>query len=75
MGTGVSLYHDRVDDALLYISPAAMSDQRILIAAIEMAGVIIAEHIEPGRSRDPEQIISRLVAVLILRKSPERSKG
>jgi hypothetical protein len=30
-----------------------MTDQQILIEAIEKAGVIIAEYIEPGRARDP----------------------
>jgi hypothetical protein len=32
-----------------------MTDQKILIDVIERAGVIIAEHIEPGHARDPEQ--------------------
>jgi hypothetical protein len=41
-----------------------MTDQQILIEAIEKAGVVIAEHIEPGHTRDPEQTISRLIAVL-----------
>jgi hypothetical protein len=41
-----------------------MTDQQILIAALEKAGAIIGEHIEPGRARDPEQTINRLIAVL-----------
>ena len=41
-----------------------MIDVQTLIAALEKAGVIIAEHIEPGRARDPEQTINRLIAVL-----------
>jgi hypothetical protein len=41
-----------------------MTDQQILIDALEKAGAIIAGHIEPGRARDPEQTINRLIAVL-----------
>ena len=41
-----------------------MTDVQTLITALEKAGVIIAEHIEPGRARDPEQTINRLIAVL-----------
>ena len=41
-----------------------MTDQQILIEAIEKAGVIIAVHIEPGHARDPVQTINRLIAVL-----------
>ena len=41
-----------------------MTDQQILIEAIERAGVIIAECIEPGGARDPRQAINRLIAVL-----------
>ena len=41
-----------------------MTDQQILIAAVERAGGIIAEHIEPGHARDPVQTINRLIAVL-----------
>jgi hypothetical protein len=41
-----------------------MTDQQILIEAIEKAGVVIVEHIEPGHARDPEQTINRLIAVL-----------
>jgi putative N-acetylmannosamine-6-phosphate epimerase len=37
-----------------------MTDQQILIEAIERAGAVIAEH----RARDPEQTINRLIAVL-----------
>jgi hypothetical protein len=45
-----------------------MTDQQILIDAIETAGVIIGEHIEPGHARDPEQTINRLIAVLDTQK-------
>jgi hypothetical protein len=41
-----------------------MSDQQILIDAIEKSGTIIAEHIEPGRAGDPEQTINPLIEVL-----------
>jgi hypothetical protein len=41
-----------------------MTDVQTLIATLERAGVIIAEHIEPGRARDAEQTINRLMAVL-----------
>lgn len=41
-----------------------MTDQQILVDAIERAGVIIAEHIEPGHAQDPEQTVNRLIAVL-----------
>jgi hypothetical protein len=36
-----------------------MTDQQILVDAIERAGTIIAEYIEPGRARDPRQSINR----------------
>jgi hypothetical protein len=41
-----------------------MTDQQILIEAIERAAAVIAEYIEPGRARDPRQSINRLIAVL-----------
>ena len=41
-----------------------MTDQQILVAAIEKAGVVIADHIDPSRISDPEKTIDRLVAVL-----------
>jgi hypothetical protein len=41
-----------------------MSDQQILIEAIEKAGVVIAKHIDPRNASDPEQTINRLIAVL-----------
>lgn len=41
-----------------------MTDQQILIEAIEKAGVVIADHIDPWRTSDPEQTIDRLIAVL-----------
>jgi hypothetical protein len=41
-----------------------MTDQQILMDAIEKAGVIFAKHIEPGRAGDPEQTINRLIAFL-----------
>jgi hypothetical protein len=41
-----------------------MTDQQILIDAIERAGVVIADHIDPSRISDPDQTIDRLIAVL-----------
>jgi hypothetical protein len=41
-----------------------MTDQQILIDAIEKAGVVIADYIDPLRTSDPEQTIDRLIAVL-----------
>jgi hypothetical protein len=41
-----------------------VTDQQILIDVIEKAGVVIAEHIDPRITSDPEQTISRLIAVL-----------
>jgi hypothetical protein len=41
-----------------------MTDQQILIEAIEKAVVVIAEHIDPRVTSDPEQTINRLIAVL-----------
>jgi hypothetical protein len=41
-----------------------MTDQQTLIDAVERAGVIIAEHIEPGHAQNPEQTVNRLIAVL-----------
>jgi hypothetical protein len=40
-----------------------MTDQQILIDAIEKAGFVIADHIDPWRTSDPEQTISRLARV------------
>jgi hypothetical protein len=41
-----------------------MTDQKILIEAIEEAGTVIAAHIEPGHTGDPQQTINHLVAAL-----------
>lgn len=42
-----------------------MTDQQILIDAVERAGTIIAEYVAPGhRARDPRQAINQLIAVL-----------
>lgn len=41
-----------------------MTDQQILVEAIEKAGFVIADHIDPWRVSDPEKTISRLIAVL-----------
>jgi hypothetical protein len=41
-----------------------MTDQQILIEAVEKAGVVIAKHIDPRITSDPEQTINRLISVL-----------
>jgi hypothetical protein len=41
-----------------------MTDQQILVDAIEKAGFVIADHIDPWRICDPEHTIGRLIAVL-----------
>ena len=41
-----------------------MTDQQTVIEAIERAGVVLAEHIDPRITSDPEQTINRLIAVL-----------
>jgi hypothetical protein len=40
-----------------------MTDQEMIISALREVGLIVAEHLESG-SRDPEETITRLVAVL-----------
>jgi hypothetical protein len=42
-----------------------MTDQQILIEAIERAGVVIAEHIDPRITSDREETINNLIAVTI----------
>jgi integrase len=39
-----------------------LTDQELIIFALKDAGRIIAEHLEPGRARDPEETITRLRA-------------
>lgn len=41
-----------------------MTDQELIIVALKDARRIIAEHLEPGRTRDPEETITRLVRSL-----------
>jgi hypothetical protein len=41
-----------------------MTDQQILVDAIEKAGVVIADYLDPSLITDPEQTIDRLIAVL-----------
>lgn len=41
-----------------------MTDQKLLISAVRKAGHILAEHIEPGASRNADETIAQLVAVL-----------
>jgi hypothetical protein len=35
-----------------------------LVSALKDAGRIIAEHLEPGRARDPEETVTRLIRTL-----------
>jgi hypothetical protein len=41
-----------------------MTDQEVLISALKDAGRIIAEHLEPERTRDPEETVTRLIRTL-----------
>jgi hypothetical protein len=41
-----------------------LTDQEVIISALKDAGRIIAEHLEPGRTRDPEETVSRLIRTL-----------
>jgi hypothetical protein len=41
-----------------------MNDQAIVIAAINEAGAVISEYLEPGRPRDPVATIDRLIEIL-----------
>lgn len=41
-----------------------MTDQEVIIFALKDAGRIIAEHLEPGRTRDPEETLTRLIRTL-----------
>jgi hypothetical protein len=50
----------------------SMTDQQILVD--EKAGIVIAEHIEPGHARDPEQTIDRLIAMLDTQEIAEAVK-
>jgi hypothetical protein len=55
-----------------------MRDEHKLIDAIETAGFIIAQHLDPNQVRDPERNINRLIAVLDtqdLARAIQRLKG
>jgi hypothetical protein len=41
-----------------------LTDQEVIISALKDAGRIIAEHLEPGRARDPEETVTRLIRTL-----------
>jgi hypothetical protein len=41
-----------------------LTDQELIISALKDAGRIIAEHLEPGRTRDPEETVTRLIGTL-----------
>ena len=41
-----------------------MTDQELIIFALKDASRIIAEHLNAGRTRDPEETISRLIRTL-----------
>jgi hypothetical protein len=41
-----------------------LTDQELIIFALKDAGRIIAEHLEPGRTRDPEETLTRLIRTL-----------
>ena len=41
-----------------------LTDQELIIFALKDAGRIIAEHLEAGRTRDPEETVTRLIRTL-----------
>ena len=41
-----------------------LTDQELIIFALKDAGRIIAEHLEAGRTRDPEETVTRLIRAL-----------
>jgi hypothetical protein len=41
-----------------------LTDQEVIIFALKDAGRIIAEHLKPGRTRDPEETVTRLIRTL-----------
>jgi hypothetical protein len=41
-----------------------LTDQEVIISALKDAGRIIAEHLEPGRTRDPEETVTRPIRTL-----------
>jgi hypothetical protein len=41
-----------------------VTDQELIIFALKDVGTIIAEHLERGRSRDPEETLTRLIRTL-----------
>lgn len=54
------------------------TDQELIIFALRDAGRIIAEHLEPGRTRDPEETVTRLIRTLDrpeIRRAIERLEG
>ena len=41
-----------------------LTDQEGIVFALKDARRIIAEHLEPGRTRDPEETVTRLIRAL-----------
>ena len=41
-----------------------LTDQEVIILAFKDAARIIAEHLAPGRTRDPEETVTRLIRTL-----------
>jgi hypothetical protein len=41
-----------------------LTDQEVIVFALKDARRIIAEHLEPGRTRDPEETVTRLIRAL-----------
>jgi hypothetical protein len=41
-----------------------LTDQEAIVFALKDARRIIAEHLEPGRTRDPEETVTRLIRAL-----------
>jgi hypothetical protein len=41
-----------------------VTDQELIIFALKDVGRVIAEHLDPGRTRDPEETLTRLIRIL-----------
>lgn len=41
-----------------------LTDQEVVIFALKDAGRVISEHLDPGRTRDPEETLARLIRIL-----------
>jgi hypothetical protein len=51
-------------NVLAKLGGLVLTDQELIIFALKDAGRIIAEHLEAGRTRDPEETVTRLIRTL-----------